>query len=377
MTEARISVEIVTSDDDGTASHELWFESSRPLPVSTTSVALALSTLCGRAYGQVRFDFPVADEVLGGILEVTGARLSTGGQERWVDVPRRGHLLCFSGGFDSLAARSLMPDETALVSIDFGGRFARERKFFSNFDTLRVSTNLVETPFRKNSWSFMGIAAILAGDYYRARYLTFGSILEAGPENMRPAPAAAKNATFPIFREAGYSSAPYVQGLTEIGTLKVILGSVPEIIGESLLSLASPGDEKLYRKRILARLAADACGVSVELPEITPPPRPHFAFGENFLVDFLCIYAINRLDAEQARLLVRDIPDEVIEVAGGMRLDFYERANTVLYEGFPAELRSRLYSRLAEYGIGWYTEDDWREYGVVRNLLSKYHPAVG
>lgn len=361
----RISVRAVTTDE----SYDLWFDFSDPLPVSSTSVAVALSTLCGRTYKRIKYDFPVSNSVLGAIRELTLADIETGPEERYVPGARQGTLLSFSGGFDSLAAKAVMPSDTCLVSMDFGGRFARERAFFEKFSPVRVSTNIVDTPLRSNSWSFMGIGAILASDYFRTKYHTFGGILEAGADNIREAPVAARNDTFPPFKGAGYINAPYVIGLTEIGTLTVILRTWPELLGESLVSLASPGEEKINRKAVLARLVAETIGVQADIPDIPAPSRPHFQFGQNFAVDLLSLYVVAKTGDTGAYGLVRDIPEDVLSSVRGLSMSFMERANPTLYENFPAELSPALHQRLAECGIRWYTERDWDEYRTVRDIL--------
>ncbi|MDK6689940.1 hypothetical protein QP246_10950, partial [Aerococcus urinae] len=88
------------------------------------------------------------------------------------------------GGFDSIAAKELLdPDKTILISLDFGGRFAREAVFFDNFPTLTVRTNLVTEKFHRHSWAFMALGAILASPTLGLDVLSFGSILEASPQN--------------------------------------------------------------------------------------------------------------------------------------------------------------------------------------------------
>lgn len=91
---------------------------------------------------------------------------------------------------------------------------------------------------------------------------------------MRKAPGAARPNTFAPFRAAGYTNAAYVLGLTEIGTLIMLLQSNPELVSPSLSSLASPGEEKLYRKAALTRLVAETMEVAVEFDEIGPPAQP-------------------------------------------------------------------------------------------------------
>lgn len=372
----RIEVLCVTSGPAGDATQLLWFEFSEPAKVSNDEVAVALSTLCGRAFSSVHFDFPVSVAAVDGVKAMTAADVTTAGT-RWPSAtPRSGLQLSFSGGFDSLAALCLMPEETKLVSMDFGTRFSRERAFFENFPTITVSTNLQELGYNKNSWAFMGSGAILVSGHVGAQHHTFGSILEAGPDNMRVAPVAARNATFPPFKAAGYLNAPYVLGLTEIGTLMVLAAYRKDQIRESLTSLASPGEEKLYRKQVLAQIVGDRLGVPIDLDLTPKPARTHFKFGQNFALDFLSFYVAKYAGESVASDLVSDIPSEVVSLAKKLELTFYERANPTLYRNFPAQLMGGLADRLAHANMPFYTESDWSEFAQVRQALAPYHPVV-
>lgn len=369
----RIDLDCQIESTHGTVdSYPLWFEFNAPVLVDDDAVAVALSTLCGKAYPSISMDLSPSAGVLAQIESFTSAAVTTLGLSAAVPVRRQGHVLSFSGGFDSLAALSLMPAGTELVSMDFGGRFGRERTFFENFDTTIVSTNLLDTPLKKNSWSFMGAGAILASAHQRREFHTFGSILEAGPDNMRLRPAAASGETFPPFKAAGFENAPYVLGLTEIGTLFVLARYQREHIGDSLLSLASPGEEKLYRKYVLAKIAEDRLGLDLNIPTVHKPVRPHFCFGENFALDFLSIYVAKHAGRDVAFGMLREIPEEILKLGSTLDLSFYERANTTMYQKFPARLMGGLADKLARAGMPFYVEQDWLEFSQVREALGKY-----
>lgn len=368
----RLDIECVTDS----AVTGLWFEFSEPVVLSNDNIAAALTTLCGKAFTDVHFGFDTSETALTYAKAMTGANVTNTGKAPRATPPRRGGLLSFSGGFDSLAALCLMPEGTSLVSMDFGGRFARERTFFENFPTTTVSTNVLDTGLHRNSWSFMGAGAILLGDHHRAEYHTFGSILEAGPDNMRVSPVAARNDTFPPFKAVGYTNAPFVAGLTEIGTLLVMARYRRDHIRESLSSLASPGEEKLYRKQVLAQVVADRVGVDIPLNLTPKPPQPHFDFGQNFALDLLSLYVAKYAGAETASEMVSNIPPEMMTLAKTLDLTFFERANTTLYQNFPAPLMGGLASRLAQAKIPFYTEKDWVEFRQVREALAKFHPVV-
>ena len=368
----RVDVEAITDN----SSYDLYFEFSQDIPISSTAVGIAMSTLCGRAFSHVGFDFPIDPIVLPAIKELTHAQIVCEPGIGSVPGRRQGNLLSFSGGFDSLAAKILMPADTMLVSMDFGGRFARERNFFESFNVLRVSTNIVDTPLRRNSWSFMGIGAILASDYFRAKYHTFGGILEAGVDNMRKFPVAARANTFPPFKASGYVNAPYVLGLTEIGTLRVMLQQDAALVARSLPSVASPGEEKLYRKAVLADVVAGSLDIPFTRGEVSAPKKPHFAFGQNFALDLLTLYVISLTGDSNAMGLADDIPSPIAEFAKQKSMKFMERANPTLFENFPKELAPALHLKLAESGIQWYTEQDWIEFSQIRDLLAEHHSAL-
>lgn len=372
----RLSATCKVHDDSDESWFKLWFEFSDSIAVTNDAIAVAFSTLCGRAYSDISYDIEISERARKDIHAFTLASVSAKIRREYIRPGLSGHTLSFSGGFDSLAALSLMPQGTRLVSMDFGGRFARERTFFESFDTTIVSTNLLETPLRKNSWSFMGIGAILLNDHYTSRYHTFGSILEAGADNLRQSPTAAANVTFPPFRAAGFVNAPYVAGLTEVGTLMALQKHNPQLIGPSLSSLASPGEEKLYRKKVLAEIVSERTGNDFFLPEVQMPPVPHFKFGQNFAIDFLSFYVGKYRGLQDLSTMVADVPPNLVALARRLDLTLFERANTTLYSRFPRELVGGLAGQLAEADMPFYTEKDWVEYQQIRDFLLAYHPVV-
>ncbi|MBS4200629.1 hypothetical protein KHA93_13405 [Bacillus sp. FJAT-49732] len=353
----------------------IYFELVPGIRPKTDLIAIAISTLCARKYTSIHYDLQVSNSTVSAISKFTLANVTAKESlDNNIHRKRRNNVtLNFSGGFDSLAAKCLMPDDTSLVSMDFGGRFSREKTFFEKFDTYIVRTNLLETPLKDNTWSFMGIASILYSDYLGTDYQTFGSILEAGPNNFSDAPIAAKNVSFPPFKMAGMENAPYVLGLTEVGTLNVLGHHSPELIAESLDSLATPGEEKRYRKQVLSQIASNKIGINFGLNIIDRPARPHFKFGQNFAADFLSFYVIKNIGIEIASHTISEIPEEVQKLADKLNLDFYERVNPNFLVNFPKPLLAGLLSKLAEADVFPYTQKDWEEFYEIRNLLSIYY----
>ena len=374
--DVRIDISCTVEVEGAANSFDLWFDFSQPTSVSSDALGVALSTLCGRAYDEIFFDLGLSAETTKKIALFTLAMITAREGVSVDTAERSGITLSFSGGFDSLAALSLMPSNTRLVSMDFGGRFSREKSFFQIFETTIVSTNVLSTPLSKNSWSFMGSGAILTSSQQKSQYHTFGSILEAGPDNLRVSPMAADNVTFPPFEAAGFVNAPYVAGLTEVGTLIVLGRYKPELIPQSLASLASPGEEKLYRKKVLADIVSDRMKLDFQVPEVVRPPKPHFRFGQNFALDFLSFYVTKYGGLETANALVDGLPDEVENAVKQLDLTLFERANSTLYSKFPSALFGGLATGLAGAGIPFYTERDWHEYQIIREILAPYHPVV-
>ena len=109
---------------------KLSLQFSREIEVSGEGLALALSTLCGKTFETIRFGFDLPESTREDIAHWTESDVEVSGT---VDKEMRelsGTVLNFSGGFDSLAAHYLLPEDHKLVSLDFGGRFSRERNFF-------------------------------------------------------------------------------------------------------------------------------------------------------------------------------------------------------------------------------------------------------
>lgn len=361
--------------DGGRDENTIYFELTPSIIPSGKLIATALSTLCHKVYGEINIDLKLSKYTIEQIEKFTDAKVSAVTETNLYEVRKSGNstTLNFSGGFDSLAARSLMPEDTKLVSMDFGGLFSRERAFFEKFNPCIVSTNLLETPLRYNNWSFMGIASILFSEHLNTGYHTFGSILEAGPNNFSDDSAAARNISFPPFKMVGIENAPYVLGLTEIGTLSVLGHHSPDLISESLDSLANPGEEKRYRKQVLTRITENRMGVDFGLNQVNPPRSAQFNFGQNFALDFLSLYTIKHAGLEIASHTINDIPDEAIELANTLNLDFYNRINTNYLVNFPKPLLKGLMTKLSEADVLPYSQKDWMEYFEVRKYLSNFY----
>lgn len=356
-------------------SGRLWFELEPAIFPENNLIALSLATLCGRRFSNIKIDLPISKYTVDEIANYTEASIQAPtGSDFKLEIASGVTTLNFSGGFDSLSAKCLMPDSTKLVSMDLGGHFSRERFFFEKFSPCIVKTNLVETNLRANSWAFMGIASLLYRNYLKTEFQTFGNILEASTFNFSSKVERPKIHNFPLFISAKIFSAPYVLGLTEIGTLKVLSHYKPELISDSLTSLASPGDEKYYRKFILSSIAEDRYHKNFNLPANEQPNQPFFSFGQRFAPDFLNFYVIKHAGVDVASHSIKNIPDEVVRIAKSLSLDFYEKFNPKFILNFPATLKDSLILKLVNAGIVAYSPEDWKEFSIICKFLARYYP---
>ena len=351
------------------------------IDVDADSVALALSTLCGTKYVKVGMELVVSESCRDAVAAFTRADVSVKGTTPSLPPEKRDgppvYLLNFSGGFDSLAAKALLPQEaTKLVAIDFGGWFQREADFFQYFNPIVLKTDFRALKYDRASWTFMGAAAILFAKGLKAPHNVFGTILEAAPAQLAKKPGAGVFFSTPPFSDAGLSDVRITNGLTEVGTAMTVLRFFPEIAGRSLESLARPGSIKSYRKHLLIRLASKKLGITANLPSCKEPDAPKPTFGQTFGEDFLTFFEAKHLGRETAGKLVRDIPEDVFRLADSLSLEFYEKLNTNFLASIPAGWLPTYLARLAEAGIVPYSERDWEEFDQVRAVLARYYPSI-
>lgn len=358
--------------EEGTTSDRLSFELNHPAAPTNDEIALTLSTLCGNAYQSIQMDIAVSDAVLEGIGKFTGAEVTVAGtlpyREREPKNDDGAIILNFSGGFDSLAALAVMPEDTRLVSVDFGGQFDRESGFFKRFDPHILTTNFRQLKHDRNSWTFMGAGALLFSGYLNARYNVFGTILEANMAQMEELPRAGVSTDTPPFASAGLSDIRYTNGLTEVATAMIVLRYMPEMVNDSLVSLGNPGTEKRYRKQTLTSIVSDRFHMPVHY-DLTEPPQRRLGWGDYDPIDFLSLYAIKHAGIEEASKTISGIPQEAVDFAQGHRLTFYERLNTNFLGTFPQGLLPDYLAKLAGAGISPYDEEDWKDLRAVVEFL--------
>lgn len=368
-TDYRVDILVATDTEE----EPLFFEFSDPAPLSNSNLAHALAAIVGSHFDIIRYDFPITKQDQEHIAHWTRSQVHTVGnlKDREEMQLENSAVLNFSGGFDSLSALALLPDDTELVSMDFGGRFSREREFFELFNPKIVSTNLIQTSLKKYSWSFMGIGPLLYRDMLKARYFGFGSIYEASGFKLKE--PLSRNFTFPAFSGVNYESVLPVAGISEMGTAQIILTESPEIVEYSLRSLASPGEEKYFRKIAIVETVAERMGIDVQVPHLQFDQKVHYQFGQNFAVDVTALYFMSIKRNDLASRLVSQIPYDLDRRMKNFDLSFLERANQHHYAAYPHPMREALKMGMSRSSIEWYSETDYENLEEFRRLLNPYY----
>ena len=359
----------------------LYFKFSDRFIPSNDRIALALATFCGTAFAEIHFELTLAKDTVDYIAGTTRSKVfaTISGAPGPATSPD-GIALSFSGGFDSLSAYCVMPDDTKLVSIKFGGAFARESDFFEHFDTHIVETNFRELKYDQQSWTFMGVAAILYSDHLNIGYHAFGTILEGlGCKNI----AAIAPPTDPIVRPqyapralgvAGMTDVScLISGLTEVGTAMILNHYKPDLIEQSLTSLSAPGEEKLYRKQLLVDIVRERFGDNAQRTVDSTPLRRRYKFGDFIAIDLVFLYILKHRGLEAVSRVVSDLPDEAVPLVESLSLQWYERLNPARLSFVPEFMRDQYLEKLNAAGITVYTDDDWREFFMVREFISRHN----
>lgn len=348
----------------------LWFEFDRRVKVSSSNLAVALSTLCGKKFEKISFDFEVRAETQHQISKFTGAAVEAPTDEISKLLPQAGnHIVSFSGGFDSIAVSEILGKSANLVSLDFGGWFERETDYFKKYDTLVISTNIRRQPSQKdalarNHWSFMATGAILTAEYFEAEYHSFGTIL--GATFAQPA----KSQTLIPLQAVGLKEIPVTSGITEIGTTRIMLQTEFNEVVDSLKSLAGVRDRKNYYKKALVTLVANDLGIESPIPPLDLNWQSKVKFNNSYTTALSALYFIARGKAELISPLFEEIPETAYELASELKMHFMNRANYDYYQTVPTEIRKNLVTNLDHLGFSPYTEHDWEEIQKVRQFLA-------
>ena len=360
----RVEFLCVESVDGVDKSYDLFYEFSIDNTPSSNALAVSFSSLLGyKQYDNIYIELDINKDVLNLIKQFNGVSVSCRNiiEDRYI-IYGNNIIINFSGGFDSLSVLNLFKKDNAkIVSIDFGGYWARESNFFIKFDPYIIRTNIREQDFFRKlepiSWQFMGIGTVLFAEKLNARYYSFGTILEADynfnvPVSLNVLP----------FSSLGLQCIQPTYGLTEVGTTKIACHYYDHLIQDSLNSLSNPGTIKRLRKDILARLF---------LKDIPINKVSGFKFGQDYVFDFLLFYLIKKLGIHFMSQYIADIPTIIVDISSRFNLEFYEKLNPKALITFPnIDICNFYLQKLFESDIDIYNENDFYELSQIRKVLS-------
>ncbi|SDL33617.1 hypothetical protein [Lacicoccus qingdaonensis] len=362
---------------DENHSHFIEFKLNVPIFIREDLIALALATLCGTKYDEISMELTVSKITKENIEKFTKSELfiKTNEYPMVESKSRDKHTLNFSGGFDSLASLPFLPQNSSLVSMNFGGPFQRELAMIKKFDSHIVTTNILETDFRKNSWLFMLIASILYKDYLDTTFNISGGVIGAG--FLKNSRFITNYATPSLITAANMKSIPYTLSLSEIAAIKIASQNYPHLMDDSLVSLANPKEEKRFRKQLLLEIEIERSNLDISIPNrVTPPKQPHFNWGDNILLDHLALYIMKYRGYDTALLTVNNIPEDSIKLVDKLELSFYDRYFTDVLKFIPKKYHKNYMNTLIDSGIRPFEKNDWYEYSETLNFLSKYHNII-
>lgn len=342
------------------------------LPYSYTPapdvIATSYAMLCGREFDEVTIDLPLGPQQVKTFEESLRAKINhTPGR----DVRRRqgvGNGLNFSGGFDSLAAMSIL-DDPHLISLDFGGSLAREREFFERFDPYIFSTNLIKLRLHRYSWQFMGLGSILLRDELQLGSYSFGSIMAGALPRLLTRSLNQGTSGIPVANALGMKRTNPVAGISEIAAIRIVAMNHPNLLMDALMSVAAPHEGKFQRKYQMLEAVISHLGLPMKMPMV-PDRIANVVWGSSFAADLASLFVIQELGAEYiAPTFENGIPENVIEGMKNIDLSFMQRFNPQAYEGVDLHVLADLQSRMVKHGITPFWRKDWEEATKVVRLL--------
>lgn len=349
-------------------SNEFWVQ----LPYSFTPmpdiVAACFVALCGSHFDEIHVDLPLDSSFRERLEASAKAKITS---RVGVEVRRRRgekKALNFSGGFDSLAARSLVPDAD-LIALDFGGRFSREREFFHRFEPYTLATNLVDIGLNRYSWQFMGMGSILMLDELDIGTYSFGSILAGSLPRLLQGVASQDGMQVKAAGVLGQMCRNPVVGVTEIGTLGMVLKADPSIMLDVLKSVALPREDKAIRKNQLLRAVGVEVGIPLRVPSLEAF-KPRREWGTSMATDLSSLYVMQVLGVDEvAGTYIDGVPDQVAEAVPTLNLDFMWRVNSHAYRGVEGRILSEWYRIFLDAGLRPYDREDWGHADAAVALL--------
>lgn len=350
------------------ATDELYIELPYSYRPSDDLIVAALASLCGTSFDLIEIDLPIGPAQKQALESLTRAKIISKSGNDLRRKPGQRNALNFSGGFDSLAAKAVLGD-VDLISLDFGGRFSRERIFFERFNPLVFKTNLTDLKLNSYSWQFMGIGSILLRDELDLEYYSFGSILAGSFPRLFTGPVDQSKFGVGSANALGMRQSNPVAGLTEIATLSIAAKTFPMLMVDALMSVALPGEDKFMRKHQMIQAVSTSLEYPLKFPEIDLG-KPRLRWGDSFATDLSSLYVMDVMGVDYVdSSYLGGVPERVASGLQDVDLSFMMRFNPQAYEGVDRSLLGDWYKSFIELGIEPYGRQDWHEAAKAMKLL--------
>lgn len=262
-----------------------------------------------------------------------------------------------------------MLDAPVLISLDFGGRFARERAAFVPFSGFVFETNLVDLKLNRYGHDFMAVGSVLLRDELSISRTHYGSILGASLPSVLKGPSRGPEARERLLNEVGIQLTNPVAGVTEIGTMKIVAKTRPALFTSTLATVANPREEKFTRKGQLLAAVSEELHLGLAIPEVVPSRQPA-VWGANFTTDLSSLYVMSRLGVGPvSESYAGGIPKTVAREVGDLDFTFYGRFNPHAYSFVSDEILAEWMARMVNVGIVPYERDDWAAANHVCELI--------
>ena len=374
--ERQISFLYHESGYDNIEEGNIFFKFNTPNCPSDDAIALGLATIVAGFYDYIEFELSLRNNVFNYIKKYTKSTIKVKEVINCKYLPNHNGniILNFSGGLDSLCAKFLLPPEKLkLVSVDFGERFLREKKFFSEFNPYIVETNVRALPFFKKLGSknhhFMGIGTFLYFELLEASYYVFGTIFDALRNGLKNNFLLnVQNTPYDIFN---LQRLYITEGLSEFSTAKIVSFFRPDLIKKALDSAAPVGSAKRYRKDLFVSIS----GYQADDFKISPPPPKKNVplWGSKYPLDFISLYIYKKLGLKIANSITNNIPDDVIFTIELLSLDLYKKLHPNALELIKNnDIKKYFISKIIDADIALYNSRDFTEINILNELFKKF-----
>ena len=364
--------------EDNEKEGDLFFEFNQINILSEGPLLIAISLLCGKKYDYIEVDLKVPQNILDTVSTFCEAEIKVKeiSPIEYVSIGKKDRVsINFSAGLDSLAASLLFPkDKIDLFSLDFGRGYTREREFFKEFNTNIVRTNFRdrEHGFNLNTHMFMAIGTVLYSEKYCNKYMSYGTIMEAGEGYMYHDRLNRLKDIYPPLSSLNITELRLINALTEVGTLLTVIKLKTKDVYKSVISCGFINSEKLARKELLFNILNEEHKCNLKDMDVHfPNEHGMMKFGTKRLQVFLTFYMMKYCSKEDVIKFGGEIPQKYYDAIEGMSLKFYEGFNPNYLHKIPEVFRPDIMKNLIQANILPYDEIDWEEYFKIRDILEE------